>query len=484
MTGAASRTTTRPELGLYIDGGWRHGDGRAEEAIVDPATGKEIARLSLAEPRDLDDALAAADRAWPSWRRTSSYERAAILGRAAAILRRDCDRIAARITREQGKVPTEARNEVVNSAEMLDWFADEGRRAYGRLVPSRTLHHDLMVRRVPVGPVAAFCAWNAPVQTPMRKIAPALAAGCTIIVKGSEEVPGGLIEIAAAFDEAGLPPGVLNVVFGVPAAVSEHLIASPVIRKIAFTGSVPVGKHLAAMAAGEMKLATMELGGHSAVFVFEDADPVEVAAAAIKAKFRNAGQICYAPTRFYICAAHFDAFAEAFRGRAEALRVGPGDEPSSEIGPLTNARRLAAVEGLVEDAVSRGARLLTGGRRVGKQGFFYAPTVLADVPEAARVMTEEPFGPIAMLNRFGGVEQAIELANRLAFGLAAYAFTHNRRTALAFLRGVESGTVGINTFQVTLPETPFGGVKDSGMGREGGAEGLEAYLTTKFVSAV
>jgi succinate-semialdehyde dehydrogenase/glutarate-semialdehyde dehydrogenase len=472
-----------PALALYIDGAWRSGGGRTTEPVIDPATERQVGAVPHATARDLDDALAAADRAWPAWRRTSSYDRAAILGRAAAVLRREADRIAARITAEQGKTLTEARNETLNSAEMLGWFADQGRRAYGRLVPSRALHHDLAVHKVPVGPIAAFCAWNAPVQTPMRKIAPALAAGCTIIVKGSEEVPAGLVEIAAAFDEAGLPAGVLNVVYGVPAAISEHLIASPIIRKIAFTGSVPVGKHLASMAAAEMKLATMELGGHSPVFVFDDADPVAVAEAAVKAKFRNAGQICYAPTRFYICDRHYAVFAETLARLAKDLRVGPGDDPTSEIGPLTNARRLAAVEALVADAVARGARLLAGGRRIGVRGFFYEPTVLADVPDSARAMTEEPFGPIAMLNRFGGVEEAVSLANRLEYGLAAYAFTHDRRTALAFLRGIESGTVGINTFQVTVPETPFGGVKDSGIGREGGSEGLEAYLTTKLVSA-
>jgi len=483
MTATATHDARRPDLGLYIDGGWRFGNGRSVEAVVDPATEQDVGSLPHATPRDLDDALAAASRAWPVWRRTSSYDRAEILRRAAAVLRRETDRIAGRVTREQGKTLAEAGNEVRNAAEMLDWYADEGRRAYGRLVPQRALHHDLVVRKVPVGPVAAFCAWNAPVQTPMRKIAPALAAGCTIIVKGSEEVPAGLVEIAAAFDEAGLPPGVLNVVFGVPAEISEHLITSPVIRKIAFTGSVPVGKHLAAMAAGEMKLSTMELGGHSAVFVFEDADPLAVAKAAVHAKFRNAGQICYAPTRFYICDRHYDAFAEAFATAATALRVGPGDSPDSDIGPLTNARRLNAVEALVADAVDRGARLLAGGRRIGDRGFFYLPTILADVPDTARVMSEEPFGPIAMLNRFAGVDQALERANRLPYGLGAYAFTRDRATALAFLNGVESGTVGINTFQLTVPESPFGGVKDSGIGREGGAAGLEAYLTTKFVSA-
>lgn len=482
MSAQQDESRTYQPLGLFIDGGWRRGEGRVLEPVIDPATGEQVDLLPHASGTDLDDALTAAGRAFPQWRRTSSYDRAAILRRAAAILRRDLDRIAARVTRENGKPFAESRNETASSADMLDWFADEGRRAYGRLTPPRAVGQELTVLRVPVGPVAAFCAWNAPVQTPMRKIAPALAAGCTIIVKGSEEVPAGLVEIAAAFAQAGLPPGVLNVVFGVPPTVSDHIIASPVIRKITFTGSVPVGKLLAAKAASDMKHVTMELGGHSAAFVFDDADPAEVAAQAVKAKFRNAGQICYAPTRFYVCERHYTSFVSEFTRLTAALRVGPGWEASTEVGPLTNQRRLEAVDRLVQDAVSRGARALTGGGRVGEAGFFYAPTLLSDVPDGARVMNEEPFGPIATVGRFNEVDQAVTLANKLAYGLAAYIFTQSRTTVLKFLDGVESGTVGVNTFQITLPETPFGGVKDSGLGREGGSEGLDAYLTTKFVS--
>jgi succinate-semialdehyde dehydrogenase/glutarate-semialdehyde dehydrogenase len=480
----ASHADVERPLGLFIGGEWRGAEGRITEAVIDPATEEQVDSLPHASAQDLDDALAAACDAFEGWRRTSSFDRSAILRRAADILRRDRDRVALRVTREQGKPLTESRNEVANSADMLVWFADEGRRTYGRLIPARAVGQEYKVLRVPVGPVAAFCAWNAPVQTPMRKIAPALAAGCTIIVKGSEEVPGGLVELARVFEEAGLPAGVLNVVFGVPATISEHLIRSPIIRKITFTGSVPVGKHLAAMAAAEMKHATMELGGHSAAFIFDDSDPRRIAAATLNAKFRNAGQICYAPTRFYVCERHYETFAAELARLAGDLKIGPGDKPDTQIGPLTNKRRLESVRGLVEDAVHRGARLRLGGKRMGDRGYFFEPTILTDVPDDARVMNEEPFGPIATIGRFEGIEQAVSLANRLNYGLAAYIFSESRKTILAWLDGVESGTVGVNTFQITLPETPFGGVKDSGMGREGGAEGLDAYLVTKFVSEV
>jgi succinate-semialdehyde dehydrogenase/glutarate-semialdehyde dehydrogenase len=472
------------KLSLLIDGTWVSGDGRIEQPVINPATGETLGALPHASTADLDRALAAAQRGFEIWRAVSPYDRAKVLRRAADLIRERQEHIATQLTLEQGKPLAEARGEVASAADLFDWNAGEGRRSYGRLVPPRTKGHRQMVVREPVGPVAAFTPWNFPANLPARKISSALAAGCSCIIKPAEETPGTSIAIARAVQDAGLPAGVLNVVFGVPAEISQYLIASPIIRKITFTGSTAVGKLLAKLAADGVKRTTMELGGHAPVVVFEDADADKAAELSAVGKFRNAGQVCISPTRFYVHERSHSAFVERFTELARQLPVGAGLAPSSKMGPCANPRRIDAMESLIADARDRGAKVTVGGSRIGNEGFFWEPTVLVDVPNDARIMNTEPFGPVAVINRFQQFDDVVAQANRLPYGLAAYAFTESERTATAIGDALETGLVGINTFQITVPETPFGGVKESGYGSEGGIEGLDAYLTTKFISQV
>lgn len=469
-------------LQLYVDGAWLDPEGRRTQPVVNPATGEQIGILPHASTADLDRALEAARRGFQVWRKVAPNERSKVLRRAAALIRERADRIAAVLTMEEGKTVGESKLEVLSAAEVFEWMAEEGRRSYGRLIPARADGLRQMVVKEPVGPVAAFSPWNFPAVTPARKIAAALAAGCSCIIKPAEETPATALLIARALEEAGLPKGVLNVVFGVPSEVSTHLIASPIIRKISFTGSTAVGKLLAKLAADGVKRATMELGGHAPVVVFDDVDPEKVAPLAVAAKFRNAGQVCISPTRFYVHESVHDRFVDKFAELSAALPVGDGLDPAMKMGPLANPRRVDAMERVIGDAKARGAKLRTGGSRVGNAGNFWQPTVLSDIPEDAQMMNVEPFGPVAAMVRFKSFDEVVEKANRLPYGLAAYAFTGSARTATAIGEALESGLVGVNTFGVTVPETPFGGVKESGYGSEGGSEGLDAYLQTKFVS--
>jgi succinate-semialdehyde dehydrogenase/glutarate-semialdehyde dehydrogenase len=386
------------------------------------------------------------------------------------------------MTLDQGKPIHESRMEAKAAADHIEWYAEEARRGYGRVIPARAPSVRQTVVREPVGPVAAFTPWNFPINQAVRKIAGALAAGCSIIIKAPEESPASCVELVRCFVDAGIPSGVLNLVFGQPHDVSSHLISSSIIRKVSFTGSVPVGKQLGALSALHMKRTTMELGGHAPFIVFADADIQAAATVAVALKHRNAGQVCAAPSRFYVHSDIHDAFAEAFSDRASKLVVGPGWEANTQMGPLTKGARVAAMEGLVADAVGLGATVKMGGTRLRDKGHFFAPTMLTDVPVEARVSFEEPFGPIAPLYRFESYSQVIEQSNSLEFGLAAYVFTRSHKTAVDCAADLESGMVSINHFGLALPETPFGGVKESGHGSEGGTEGLEAYLTTKFVS--
>ncbi len=470
------------KLALFINGEWTNGSGRGGEDVINPATEAALGRLPHATVKDLDRALESAAKGYTIWRKTPAYDRARIIKKAADIVRANAESIATTLTTEQGKVLAEARIEVNVSADILEWYAEEGRRAYGRIIPGRMPNQRQMVVKEPIGVSAAFTPWNFPALTPVRKIGGALAAGCSLILKASEETPGACVAIVRAFQEAGLPPGVLNLVFGVPAEVSEHIIASPIVRKFSFTGSIPVGKHLARIAADHMKRATMELGGHGPVIVFDDVDAEKVAAAAAVGKFRNAGQVCISPTRFFVHDKVYDRFVEKFASIAKDMKVGNGLDKDTQMGPMANARRVEAMEKLVGDAVQRGARVAAGGQRLGNQGYFYAPTILADVPDDARVMNDEPFGPVAPCVRFKEFGEVVHQANKLPFGLAAYAFTNSTERATAVADALESGMVGVNHFGVSLPETPFGGVKESGYGHEGGIEGLDAYLVTKFVS--
>jgi succinate-semialdehyde dehydrogenase/glutarate-semialdehyde dehydrogenase len=469
---------------LLIDGVWRAPAGARAGDVINPATGRIIARLPFCEKSDLDDALIAAAKGFDIWRKTTALERSKIMHRAAANLRERAETMAQHMVREQGKPLAEARGEANAAPEHVEWHAEEGRRSYGRVIPSRLPGARQMVLKEPVGPVASFSPWNFPVNQLVRKISAALAAGCSIIAKPPEETPSACIELASAFQDAGVPDGVINIVFGVPAEVSEYLIASPVIRKISFTGSVPVGKHLGAMAAVGVKRATLELGGHAPFIVAEDADIDAAAKLGVMLKYRNAGQVCASPTRFYIHDAAFDQFRAAFVAGAKGLKVGDGSEAGTQMGPLANPRRLDAMDGFVEDAVAKGATLDCGGRRIGNTGFFFEPTVLSNVPEDARIMNEEPFGPVAALMRVGSMEEAIARSNRLDFGLAAFAFTRSLATADRFMNELQAGMVSINHFGIAAAETPFGGIKESGYGSEGGAESLDAFLTVKFVSHI
>lgn len=467
---------------LFINGVWSAGSGSRRGDVFNPATGAVIGKVPFAEAADLDAALEAAGRAFPLWAATPAHDRAIILKKAATIARNKAEEIAQAISLEQGKPLSEARMEAAGTGDHIEWYAEEARRTYGRIIPSRAAQVVQSVILEPVGPVAAFSPWNFPVGQLVRKIAGALAAGCTIIAKGPEETPTCIALLVRCFEEAGVPAGVVNLVFGVPAEISAHLIPSPVIRKISFTGSVPVGRHLGALAAQNLKRTTMELGGHAPFIVFDDADLDAVSRLGVGLKFRNAGQVCASPTRFLVQDGVFDGFLEKFASKAAALKLGAGIEDGVQMGPLAHARRLDAMQGFVEDAVAHGAKLATGGARHGNDGWFFQPTVLADVPLIARIMQEEPFGPIAVVNRFVTTADAISEANRLPYGLAAFGFsTRNDRTH-ALVQGVETGMLSINHFGLAAPETPFGGIKDSGHGSEGGTEGIQAYLTTKFVS--
>ncbi|GKY89943.1 NAD-dependent succinate-semialdehyde dehydrogenase [Sinisalibacter aestuarii] len=471
-----------PDLHLFIAGEWRVAGNRDVLPVLDPTSNQPVAELPVATRQDLDDALAAAQAAFPAWRDTPAYDRARILRRAGDLMRERAGRIGRATTMEQGKPLAESTAEALACADIFDWFAEEARRAYGRIVPSKQpgVRHNVI--KEPVGPVAAFTPWNFPTTIPSRKMAAALAAGCTVIIKPAEETPASCLELARALDDAGLPKGVLNVVFGHPAEISEHLIASPVIKKMSFTGSTAVGKHLSRLAAETLTKTTMELGGHAPVIVMDDADIDKAAAMMARSKYRNAGQICITPTRFYLHEAIHDAFVEKFAAIAGGLTVGNGLDPETGMGPLANTRRLDAMEALIGNAREAGAGLRLGGERIGNAGNFWAPTVLTDVPDSADIMSVEPFGPVAVTQRFSDLDAAIREANRLPYGLSAYAFTASGATAMEISDRLEAGMIGVNFAVLTGPETPFGGIKDSGHGSEGGIEGLEGFLNTKYVA--
>jgi succinate-semialdehyde dehydrogenase/glutarate-semialdehyde dehydrogenase len=471
-----------PDVQLMIGNEWRPAQGGRTLPILNPATGETIGRLAHAEAPDLDHALTAAQRGFETWRNISAYDRSKVMRKVADLVRERADTIATLMVMEQGKPFAEARGETLIAPDILDWFAEEGRRAYGRVIPARAPGITQLVIKEPVGVVAAFTPWNFPVNQAIKKIAAAMAAGCAIIVKGPEETPGSLAALVHCFVDAGVPAGVVNLVYGVPADISSYLIPHPIVRKISFTGSTAVGKHLAAMAGQHMKRVTMELGGHAPAIVFDDAD-LEAATKILAAnKFRNAGQVCIAPTRFLVQENVYEDFVGRFVQAAEAVRVGDGLERGTTMGPLANDRRVQAMDGFIADAVQHGGTVKTGGARIGNKGNFFQPTVLTNVPTAARIMNEEPFGPVAIMMPFRAVEDAVAEANRLPYGLAAYSYTRSAQTATRMAHEVEAGMMSINHHGLALAETPFGGTKDSGYGSEGGIEGLDAYLATKFVS--
>ena len=477
-----SRTKGFPDVQLHIAGEWAPGrDGRSIP-VVNPATGGTIGQVAYASVPDLERAVEAAQRGFETWRVTSAFDRSKVLRQTAEILRKRLAETARLLTLEQGKPLKEAELEIVGAADMLDWLAEEARRTYGRIIPARTRTVSQQVLLEPVGPVAAFTPWNFPINQAVKKLGAALASGCSIVLKGPEDTPASCAALVGAFLDAGLPPDVLSLVFGDPSEISTFLITHPAIRKISFTGSTAVGKQLAALAGLHMKKTTMELGGHAPAIVFKDAD-LDIAVSVLSAnKYRNAGQVCVAPTRFLVADEVFDDFLERFVEASERLRVGDGMDPTTQMGPLVHGRRRDTVERQIVDATSQGAVLRTGGRRIGNEGYYFAPTVLTDVPLTAELMHDEPFGPVAIFRRFTDLDDALAEANRLPFGLAGYAYTDSAAMISRLTNELEVGMLSINHHGLSLPETPFGGVKDSGYGSEGGSEATEAYMVRKFVS--
>ncbi|RVO80336.1 NAD-dependent succinate-semialdehyde dehydrogenase [Sinorhizobium medicae] len=468
-------------LGMLIDGRWVY-EAEGSSDVVNPATGQTIARLPHASDSEIAEAVASSQRAFESWKDRSPLERSHILRRFADLARKHAEEIAANMTLDQGKPLGEAIGEVRFAADHADWHAEEARRTYGRIIPSRDPRVQQMVVREPVGVCVAFTPWNFPFSQALRKVVAALASGCTIILKGPGESPSSTVAIGRLMQEAGLPDGCLNIVWGDPAHLSESLLGAPEVRKLSFTGSVGVGKHLASLAGKYMKRSTMELGGHAPVIVFDDAD-IEAAADALAGqKVRNAGQVCISPTRFYVQAKEHDRFLARFTERIASTKFGDGFQEGVQMGPLCHSRRLAAMEDFVQDAREQGATIVTGGERIGNAGFFYAPTVVAGGTDELRLMKAEPFGPIAVVTPFGNFDEVIRRANSLPFGLASYVFTASSNRAQHAAQALAAGMVSINHFGLALPETPFGGINDSGYGSEGGSETLDGYLNTKFVT--
>lgn len=473
-----------PEVQLFIDNAWTKGASGKTIPVLNPATGEEIGKVAHAEKADLDRALAAADKGFKAWKKVSPFDRYKVLRKAADIIRSRSDEIGKIMSMEQGKPFIEAKGETMLAGDIMDWFAEEARRTYGRIVPPRAEGVYQLVVKEPVGPVAAFTPWNFPINQAVRKCSAAIAAGCSIILKGPEETPAACAALVQAYVDAGVPAGVIQLVYGIPSEISEYLIPHPVIRKITFTGSTPVGKHLSMLAGQHMKRITMELGGHAPAIVFEDAD-VDTAIKVLSAnKFRNAGQVCVSPTRFLVHEKVYGQFVQGFTDFAKSLKVGDGMDKDTRMGPLANDRRVQAMEMFVADAVSKGAKIETGGKRIGNKGNFFEPTVLTNINNDMRIMNEEPFGPLAPIIPFSNFDAVVEEANRLPFGLAAYAYTKSAKTAAAIGAAFESGMVSINHHGLALPEVPFGGIKDSGYGSEGGSEAIESYLNTKFITQV
>ena len=469
-----------PKLHMLIGGEQITGADREMIEVIDPATEDSLGQLPSATKDDLDTALANADRGFRMWRAAAPAKRAAVLHKAADLLRTRAGDIAHMLTREQGKTLAEAKGETLYAAQLFDFYAGECQRNYGRTLV-RAAPQRAEVRHEPVGPVAAFAPWNFPALNVARKVGGPVAAGCSVIVKPSEETPATGIAVVQALLDAGCPGEVVQCVFGVPSDISEHLLGSPIIRKLSFTGSTQVGKHLARLAAEDLKRTTMELGGHGPVLVFADADMDRTLDTMVANAYRNGGQVCVSPTRFVVEAPAYDEFRERFVERVKAMKVGNGLEDGIDMGPLANPRQADSIERMVADAVDKGARLDTGGERIGNQGFFYKPTVLSDIPLAAEIMNEEPFGPVALLNSYEDEAAMISEANRLPYGLAAYAWTSDpaRRTRLA--AEIEAGMIAINHGSVSAADAPFGGVKWSGYGLEDGAEGVQACMVSKTV---
>ena len=470
------------KLELLINGKWKLGSENKAEPVINPATNELIGDLPHASKKDLDEALESNAEAFKLWKKESPLNRQKIIENACRNLESKFDQVATNLTIEMGKPLAEAKMELSVGLDVLRWYGEEGKRAYGRIVPSRMSNMSQTVLKEPIGPVIAFVAWNFPVMNVVRKIGGALAAGCTITIKPSEETPGTAIAIGRAFMDAGLPPGVLNIVFGVPSEVSEHLCSSRIPRKLSFTGSIPVGKHLQKLAAENMIRCTMELGGHSPLMVFDDTDIDVAAKISVAGKFRNAGQVCVSPTRFLVQDTIKEKFTQAVINETNKIKVGNGLEDNVNMGPLIAERRVEVMNDFVNDAVENGANIEIGGNRLNLAGSFFSPTILTDVSDNAKIMNEEPFGPLLPIDTFKSVDEVVDRANRLDFGLASYAFTNDPKIVSSLKSEIQAGLLAVNSTVVSTPETPFGGIKHSGYGSEGGVEGLDAFLVTRFIS--
>jgi succinate-semialdehyde dehydrogenase/glutarate-semialdehyde dehydrogenase len=477
-------TATATQRKMYIDGKWCDAQGGRTVGVINPATEEVIAEVAFGDRSDVRRAVDAAHRAMPAWMKLTSWDRAKVLKKTAELMRERADAIARTLTTEQGKPVPESKAEVLHSADTFEWFAEEGKRAYGQVIPNSVQGKRHLTIKHPVGVVGAISPWNFPVTLQARKIAPALAAGCTIVCKPATQTPLCLIQVFECMVEAGLPAGVANLVLGPAQDVGEEFMENPVCRKLSFTGSTEVGKQLMRGCADQVKRLSLELGGHAPFIVFPDADPEVGAKIAVTGKFRNNGQVCIAPSRFYVHKDVSKKFTEATVEFAKALKLGNGLEPGVEVGPMFEHRAMQQTIDLVDDARKRGAKVLTGGKRSDRfaKGYFFEPTVLRELPPQTRMLVEEPFAPVMPLLDFGKLDEVIAQANNTRYGLAAYVFTNDLTVALRMAEGLEAGIIGVNDPVPATPQCPFGGMKESGLGRELAHEGLEAYLETKYVS--
>ena len=469
------------ELGNFIDGEWVK-DNKKGENVLNPANENVLAFLPHASEKDLEKSLESAERGFKIWSKTPVQERAAILHKTADLIEDRADKIASIITLEQGKPIKESQGELQRTVETFRWNAEYAIKNIDDRSVLRSNGLKQKVRVEPLGVSLGLTPWNFPAFLVARKLAPALAAGCSMILKASEETPGTAVALIRALSDAGLPKGVVNLAFGIPAEISKKFFASDIVRKVSFTGSVPVGKQLANLASSGLKRCTFELGGHSPAIVCEDSD-LEIALSTLTSfKFRNSGQVCIAPSRFYVHRKHYDSFVNGFVESAQSQKLGDGFEESTTMGPMANARRIDAMTNFIKNAVNSGAKLLTGGKRWGNVGYFWEPTILVDVPEESKIMKEEPFGPIAPIIPFDSLDEAIKKSNSLPYGLAAYVFTQSEESTEKLVESLEAGGIAINSAAPVPSDLPYGGFKDSGYGYEGGIEGVEAYLHKKLVS--
>jgi succinate-semialdehyde dehydrogenase/glutarate-semialdehyde dehydrogenase len=470
-----------PKLGILVGSEWLTRASGGTKSVSNPATEELLGEVPLAGKGEIERCLSSAADGFRVWRETPASTRSHVLQGAADILRRRAGEVGRWLTMEEGKTLAEAKLEVESAASNLEWNGRQAERLETESRPHSERGFTPMIQNNPIGPVVALTPWNFPAMVPARKIAPALAAGCSVILKPAEETPATAMAIVDAIREAGAPPGVIQLVCGEPEELSSRLISAPVVRKLSFTGSVPVGKHLARLAADVMKPGIWELGGHGPAIVLDDADIALAAATLARFKSRNAGQVCTAPSRFYVHSAVHDGFVEAFAEELRQLRLGDGLEPDTDVGPLANGRRVAAMERLVSDAVSRGARVVLGGKRRGERGFFFELTVLVDVPETSAILNQEPFGPVSPIVRFDAIDEAVAKANALPYGLSAFVFTRSEKRASELVDALEAGFVQVNCAAPVRADTPMGGVKESGYGYEGGVRGIEEYRVAKLI---